>query len=69
MKDPFGESIFRADVNKVDDFNPDGELNAFGRNLYGGDLDKMDDSNQRGAKIVDDSNPNGARIVDYGVAR
>ena len=67
--DPFGENIFRGDVNKVDDSNPNGELYAFGTNLYGGDLDKLDDSNLRGARIVDDSNPSGARIVDYRVAR
>ena len=69
LGDPFSKNIFRGDVNKVDDSNPDGELYAFGRNLYGGDLDKLDDSNLRGARIVDDSNPSGARIVDYRVAR
>ena len=69
LKGPFSENIFRGDVNKVDDSNPNGELYAFGTNLYGGDLDKLDDSNLRGARIVDDSNPSGARIVDYRVAR
>ena len=62
MGDPFSKNIFRGDVNKVDDSNPDGEL-------YGGDLDKVDDSNPIGARIVDDSNPSRARIVNYRVAR
>ena len=62
LGDPFSKNIFRGDVNKVDDSNPDGEL-------YGGDLDKVDDSNPIGARIVDDSNPSRARIVNYRVAR
>jgi len=69
LGDPFSKNLFRGDVNKVDDSNPDGELYASGKSLYGGDLDKVDDSDPRGAMIVDDSNPSRARIVNYKVAR
>ena len=61
--DPFGENIFRGDVNKVDDSNPDGERYAFGRKLYQGNVDKVSHLQPHV------SNPRQAKIVDYRVAR
>ena len=61
--DPFGQNIFREDMNKVDDSNPDGENYAFGRKLYQGNVDKVSHLQPHV------SNPRQAKFVDYRVAR
>ena len=66
--DPFGENIYRGDLNKVDDSNPDGERYAFGRKLYQG-KNSIREKTKVSHLQPHVSNPRQAKILDYRVAR